>query len=124
MSYTWETNRDADIWHNATFETIEECIEEAKHEGHSLIYIGTIQEYENIIYVDACSVLEDISQIAFDNCGEAAEGWEPYAQSNEDLEELSNDLTKCVIAWLKKHNDMPSFYKITDIKEVRIQEEG
>jgi len=130
--YTWEFDKDEEFWRNATFDTIEECIQEAKKvmqaygEEHSVIYIGETEVFEP--YVFGTDVMERIEEQAFEECGEAAEGWGIWneirskgeAESKAAWEELSDKLTEAVNHWLKKYNLVPNFYKIVNIREVPV----
>jgi methylmalonyl-CoA mutase N-terminal domain/subunit len=121
-TYTWETSANAEIWTHGEFETIEECVKDAKENYHmelgKKIAVGITEFYE--ISVDADRVLEDMEADAYDECGESAEGWNLSEPGKEAVNELTDQLTNCVKDWLKKYNNMPYFYRVVDIRKVVI----
>lgn len=121
--YKWGMSDDTEQWNGGDFDTIEECVKEAiilEHVGiGDVIYVGEVTLYD--FSVDAYSVLDCLADDAYDDVGDIANGW-PYYGSNETLDDLSDDLTNCVKNWLIKRNNMPNFYKITNIREVKIDE--
>lgn len=121
MEYTWEINSNVEYWQHDIFESAEECMLDAK-ENYGLktgdkIAIGIVEPYE--VNVDADTVLEELEENAYNQCGEYAESWEPTAEKTEDKEKLSEQLTAIVKEWLEKHNNMPGFYNVV---EVRVKE--
>jgi hypothetical protein len=120
IGYTWETDANAEIWTHGEFETVEECIKDAKENYHMepgrKIAVGITEFYE--ISVDADRVLEDMEADAYDECGESAEGWNLQYPGQEAVQELSKKLTEITKEWLEKHNNIPHFYKVEGIKEV------
>lgn len=122
--YTWNYSENDELWQHDDFDTIEDCIADAK-DNYSMkpgdtIAIGETDEFR--ISVDATSVLDATEEQAFDECGEASESWDSYDYKNDKvgLEELSNQLTKCVEDWLRQRNNMPGFYKILNIKTIEL----
>lgn len=123
--YTWEYNDNVEMWMHDEFDTIEYCIEDAKEnydvEVGDTIVVGEVVPYE--VSVFAGHVLEDLEQNAYEECGEAAEDWETfnYKEDRDKLDELSDQLTEVVKAWLKKYNRMHDFYKIENIEIVEVK---
>ena len=119
MMYTWTFNPN-NPWPNDTFDTIEECLGEARcnpyYEGQ-IIYIGEAIPYT--FTVDAEYMLDRLSEQAFYEVGEVADDW-PYGYRSEDLDKLAEKLTECVTEWLKEHNDLPSFYKVSNVRAIGI----
>lgn len=117
--YTWTYNPD-EPWPNDTFDTIEECLNEARcnpyYEGQ-IIYVGEAIPYT--FTVDAENMLERLGEQAFYEVGEAVGDW-PYSEPSEDLDKLAEKLTECVTEWLREHNDLPSFYKVGNVIEIGI----
>lgn len=129
--YTWEFDESEEYWQNGTFDTIEECIRDAKecmkdnYTGkHDVIYVG-----ETIVFqpwVLGTDVIEHLEQQAFDEYGEVAEGWDVWSglreKGNEQKDaawnELSQQLTDVVNDWIAKYDLTPNFYKIVNIREV------
>lgn len=119
LQYTWNEYNN-EYWQNDIFESIEECIKDAKEVGiDDAIFIGEVEPYE--INVDADRVLEDLEQDASNECGEAADSWCPsYDIERTEIDHLSAKLTNIVRAWLKQQNYLPHFYNIINIREVDV----
>lgn len=123
--YTWNINNDDEIWGNGVFDTEGECIKDylknyAGESPQESIFIGKVVPF--IVSVDGGSVIDQLEENAMDECGECSEGWEPSCgKTIDDWNELDKKLTDVIIDWLKKHNDMPTFYKITDVGEVSVK---
>lgn len=118
--YTWSNDKDDELWRNGCFDTIQECISEAKEEGYKVgetIAVGETNDFK--VYVDAERVLEMVQDDAYDECGEASDSWIDCRRHN--LDELSDKLTDCVNEWLKETNQEPTFYYIDNIKRVEIK---
>lgn len=130
--YTWEFDKNAEFWRNGTFDTVEECIQEAKKvmkafgEEHTVIYIGETEAFEP--YVLGTDVIEHLEEQAYDEFGEDSEGWDPWytlkARGKDEAEaawaELDDKLNKVIGEWLKKYYLAPDFYRIVSIEEVPI----
>lgn len=123
-TYTWNYNEDDEYWNHDDFNTIDECVADAK-ENYKMkvgqrIAIGEPDVFK--ISVDSTTILDGIEEQAYDECGDVSESWDSYDYKNdkEGIEELSKQLTKCVEEWLEKRNNMPSFYRITNIRTVEI----
>ncbi|WP_313292601.1 hypothetical protein [Faecalispora jeddahensis] len=118
--YSWNFNKDAENWYNDPCNTIGECLvaareaESAEEEPRSCVYIG-----ENVAFVptvDAETVLEQIACEAYDFC-ELAEDWDIYDRKKQDeLNDLSEQLTSVVQAWLKKYKREPSFWRVESVR--------
>lgn len=122
MKYTWEKDKNVEWWQHDEFDSIEDCIADAK-ENYLIavgdtIAVGIVEPWE--LWVDAEMVLERLSEEAYEECGDAAESWEPYNASPEALTDLSEQLTECIKKWLKNGRDMPYFYKIADVVTVEV----
>lgn len=130
--YTWEFDGDAEFWRNGTFDTIEECIQEAKEvmkaygEEHSKIYIGETEVFEPYVY--GTDVIEHLEVAAYDEYGEVAESWDAWrtlkARGKKEAEaawaDLDDKLNEVIDQWLKKYDLAPSFYRVVNIEEVPI----
>lgn len=118
--YSWNADRDSEIWNNGRHETIEECITSAKQEGYKVgetIFIGRCVDFE--VSIDAGNVIDILQEEAYEHCGEASDGWIDW--KNDNVNVLSERLTKCVNEWLKETNQEPYFYYITDIKPLTLK---
>lgn len=114
--YTWNFDRDEE-WNNETFETIEECIKDAKNDCDyhgQTIYIGEKKDFE--IEVDAGEILTELQNQAFYIVGEISDGWLDNLSEN-DVDELSDILSKQVKSWLEQHNELPWFYHVDNVNE-------
>ena len=125
--YSWSFDKRDDVWTSDTFDTVKECIEDAKkyssEDEKKVIYVGTNTPYEP--YIDAVDVLELVENAAYNQCGEVSNDWNSYNGSvmKAELAELSSKLTLVVKEWLIKNNRYPKLYSITDIREVSLSEE-
>lgn len=125
MKYTWEYNDNTELWYNDLFNTVEDCIADARDnymvEMGETIAVGEVVPYEP--YVWACDVLDDIEENAYEECGEVAEDWDTYRWKDDEeiLGELSEKLTEIVRQWLKDHGRYPNFYKIENVRTVEIK---
>lgn len=124
--YTWAQSEDEEFWRHDKFDTVKECVAdylENYTDGNpqESIFVGEVEQF--VISVDGSRVIESVEENAYDECGECAEDWEPSTgKTLSDWTELDEQLTKVVVDWLKKHNDMPSFYNVVDIREVKVDE--
>lgn len=127
MKYTWERYRDSDIWMNGEFDSVEECIEDARNNyemAGKTIYIGECEPV-SIGGIDFDSVLDSVEQIMYDKVGEASEGWTiGYIRGNPDraavLEKYDKKLFDLVMEYLKEINQVPNFYKVRNVKEYKV----
>ena len=125
MKYTWEYNDDEELWYNDLFDTVEECITNARDsymvEPGEHIAVGEVIPFEPYVY--ATTVLDQIETDAYEECGEAAEDWYTYNEKDDEksLDELSNKLTEIVRQWLKDHGRYPYFYKIENVQIVEVK---
>ena len=125
MKYTWEYNDDTELWYNDLFDTVEDCIADARDnymvEIGETIAVGEVVPYEP--YVMADNILDELEEDAYEECGEIAEDWNAYSWTDdkESLDELSNKLTEIVRQWLKDNGTYPYFYKIENVKTVEVK---
>ena len=127
--YTWMKNDNCDIWNRGEFETIEECIEEALDCGYEpgeTIYVGECQKVEvGGIYFD--DVLERVEETMYDEVGEVSEGWDissttgAYSDRKEIYEKYQNKLDNLVIEYLKEIKEIPYFYKVINVVQVKVK---
>lgn len=93
---------------------------------HDVIYVG-----ETIVFqpwVLGPDVIEHLEEQAFDEYGEVAEGWDVWNElrqkGNEQKDaawnELSQQLTDVVNDWIAKYDLTPNFYKIVNVREVKL----
>lgn len=121
---TWNFNKSDELWQHDEFETVDECIKDAQ-ENYDMkigerIAIGTIQPYK--VNIDIESMLEQLEEKAYDECGEVAEDWKISNEKyyTKEMEELKEKVTKLTYEYLEKIGEKPTFYKIDDIFTVVI----
>ena len=125
MKYTWEYNDDTELWYNDLFDTVEDCIADARDnymvEIGETIAVGEVVPYEPYIMAD--NILDELEEDAYEECGEVAEDWNAYSWKDDEksLDELSNKLTEIVRQWLKDNGTYPYFYKIKNVKTVEVK---
>lgn len=123
--YSWNFDGNAEAWYNDSHDTIEECIEEARKDDDSYdtVYVG-----ENIPFVptvDAELLLDRISEEAYEFAGDVAENWRGYDyKKREELDELSEELSEVVHAWMKKYGYYPAFWQVIDVKPYPLKEKA
>lgn len=121
--YAWSRHSDDEIWWGGPNGSLKECVEEALEEDFELtdtFAIGLIEDYE--IDLDfAQDIVERLCEDAWDEVGEASDGWLDSAKRPE-LEILNNRVTAVVKQWLKEIHEEPSFYKVAPCKECTLQE--
>ena len=120
--YTWNYE-ECGLWEHDLFETIDECIDDARKQGVSLgesIYIGEPDLY--IAYPDIETLLENMEYHASEECGEAADAWcISYKKGNEEAwDELTERVIYAVNEYLKKIGQEPDFYKIINVEKVEV----
>lgn len=128
QKYAWSFDEDAEYWNSCMFDSIEECIAEAKVENeladyaHKYVYVGWCEEFK--VHVNAADVLERLEEDAYEEFGEFAYGWDAlcYKEDKADgsLDELSEELTKIVVTWLEKKHRKPGFCNIGRIEEFKL----
>ena len=111
MKYTWEYSEDVEYWTKDVFDSVEDCILDAK-ENYDIKPGETIAIGEPVYwepYVDAY--------------GEATEGWDTYnyERDKEKVEQLSEKLTAIVRQWLKDNGTYPNFSKIENVRTVEVE---
>ena len=128
--YSWDFDGDAEFWNNGTFDTVDECIEDAiqfltkeiadSEEYPTVVYIGENREF--VPEVDGLQVLEALEEQASEQCGEVGSDWETYdwkdrQKKEKEISELKDELNRVLIDWLTKYGRMPNFYTVENIKE-------
>ena len=127
MKYTWEQYRDADIWMHDEFDSVEECIEDARNNyeiDDGTIYIGECEPV-NIGGIDFDSVLDSVEQNMYDKVGEISEGWNiTYIKGDTAraavLDKYDKKLFDLVMQYLEEIHKVPKFYTIRNIEEYTV----
>lgn len=128
--YTWMEYPNAEIWNKDTFETIEECVEDAKKnyliKSGEEIYIGECKDVEiGGIYLE--DVLERVEEDMYDKVGEVSEGWgitsirEPYEDRQPVYDKYDKKLEKLVKDYIEEIGETPGFYKVVNEREVIVE---
>lgn len=110
IGYTWSLDSNEE-WHNAVYDTIKECIEDAKKcevKSGETIYIGRCTEYIPKVNID--KILEDLEQDAYEIVGDAMTGWLEHNNRYLGTEPLQNKFDTILMEWLKETNQLPHFY--------------
>lgn len=121
--YAWTRNSDDEVWYGGPCDSIIECAEEAQYEGFDLndtIAIGHIEPYK-VNYDFAQDIVERLCEDAWDEVGEASDGWLDSVKRPE-LDKLNDRILPIVLEWLKELHEEPSFYKILPFEECTIEE--
>lgn len=123
--YTWSENANDELWRNDIFETVEECVKNAKSDWNGKkpgdeIAIGTVVPY--VVSADVGFMLEQLEQDAYEECGDVTDDWDVSSRKGHEKEfdELQEKVTALVNEYLVKIGEKPSFYKIEDIYTVTI----
>lgn len=125
--YTWMEYPNVEMWNKDTFETIEECVEDAKKhyfvESGDVIYIGECKPATiGGIYLD--DVLERVEEDMYEQVGEVSVGWditsvrEPYADRKPIYDKYEKRLEKLVKDYIKEIEEGSKFYTVTNMQEV------
>lgn len=105
MSYAWaDEPYSNNYW--GDFNTIQECIADAKDMGRkaeTAIWIGRVEETD-IRRVNLAIILDDLHNAVCDEVGELADDW--YIEDINDL----------VVKFIEENGMKPTFSKVTDIK--------
>ncbi len=125
--YSWSFNENADVWTSGTFDTIAECIADAKGENaidgnrHAVVYIGTNIPFKPSANVE--SMLENMEEQAADEVGEVGQDWNAYDyKKREELDELQEAVQKVVDEWMLKYGYYPGLYTIAGITSYPLDE--
>lgn len=121
--YSWATEKYSDNYSEA-FETIEECIKEAKNMGcevDTVIWIGRVEEVD-IRQVCLTIILEDLHNTLCDDVGEVAEDW--YIEdidNKEAYEKCENAINDLVVKFIEENGMKPTFANVVDSEPYAIK---
>lgn len=119
-NYYWSFEIDSEIWMGPE-ESIEDCIEDAKLrdvKDFKSVFIGELEEHAP--YIDTEMVIENLQELAYEECGECSEGYLENV-TEEQEENLREKLNDALQEWLKETNNYPSFGIIINTKEYDIE---
>ncbi len=120
--YTWNFDGDAELWQNDIFNSVEECIEDAKSYGdYESVFVAEVIPYSanfgfGYYYIDKAT--ED----AYFEVGEASENWLTDISLDEE-KLLDKYLNEAFIKWMKEVHQEPYFYKVDNIKKYSLEED-
>ena len=121
--YAWSRHSDDEIWYGGPCDSIRECVKEASDEGYSsedTIALGFIERYE-VNYDFAQDIVERLCEDAWDEVGEASDGWLDSIKRPE-LDKLNEKLIPIIKDWLKENHEEPSFYRVLPFEECSLAE--
>lgn len=121
--YAWSRRSDDELWYGGPCDSIRECVEEAQGEDYEMddtIAPGLIERYE-VNYDFAQDIVERLCEDAWDEVGEASDGWLDSAKRPE-LDKLNEKILPIVREWLKEIHEEPSFYKVLPFEECTLAE--
>lgn len=116
----FETREEAIAYGRKNFEELyeEEHSEIFNHENDKKVfYVGQIERF--VPSVSADSVLEQISENAYDEVGEVAEDYLSHVKI-KDLGLLEERFNKVLMEWMVETKNNPTFWKITNTEEVAV----
>lgn len=128
--YTWMDYPNADIWNHDTFETVQECIDDAKEnylmtQGET-IYIGECQDVL-IGGIDLDDTLCRVEEDMYEQVGEVSEGWDIYstngcyADRKTIYDKYNKKFRQLVMDYIEEIGETPKFYQIINEQEVVIE---
>ena len=121
--YAWSRKKDDELWRGGPCDSIKECVEEAQDEDYELddtFALGLIEDYE-VNYDFAQDIVERLCEDAWDEVGEASDGWLDSAK-REQLDKLNERIAPIVKEWLKEIGEEPNFYKVLPFEECTLKE--
>ena len=96
----------------------EEDLDDFEEEtGGTHFQVGQIEKYSPYIRVE--QIIDDISERAYDDCGEWA-GEYLYDVKSEHQYELEEKLNEVLIAWIEKHSYQPRWFNVCNTEDVTI----
>lgn len=128
--YTWMDYPNADIWYHDKFETVQECIDDAKEnylmEQGETIYIGECQDV-SIGEIDLDNTLYRVEEDVYEQVGEVSEGWDIcstngcYADRKPIYDKYNEKFRQLVMDYIEEIGETPKFYQIINEQEVVIE---
>ena len=125
--YTWMDYQNAEIWNHDCFETVEGCIQDAKENykiDSNMIYVGECKDV-SIGGIDLDDILYRVEEDMYEQVGEVSKGWDIYscyADRKPIYDKYDEKLRQLVMDYIEEIGEKSSFYKIINIKEVKIGE--
>ena len=127
--YTW-SNNDVYIWDGEIFDSVEECIKDAKLRGvyaGDSIFVGECKDVE-IGGIDFDDILCRVEENVYDQVGEVSENWNIYSTSDDYAyrkpiyDKYNEKLRQLVLDYIKAIGETPKFQRIVNVQEIVIGE--
>lgn len=120
--YSWSFSENETLYHHLG-DSIEDCISQAKDwagdmkDPYSHVYIGENIPYN--AYIDTHMIIDSLSEQAYEECGEAAEGW--LSVEGHKIDVLNGMLQEALDKWLDSIGEVPTFYQVDNLKSYDLQ---
>lgn len=129
--YNWSFDGEAEVWWDCGA-SIEDCIDQAREENttdrggeYKTVFIGERVPFDIAENLNVEALLESLEEEAYEFCGDAASGWEPYDYKKPaEINELRQAVAMVVIGWLEKYGRSPRFCAIENVAEYDLYENG
>lgn len=121
--YSWTENVTDDVWYHGKFPSVDECIKDAISCGRKpgeKIVIGICEDY--VPHMSANTLLDWVSENAYEEVGEVAEGW-PESGDRKGYryaDKLQEKIDKVFNDWLMETKQVPDFYHIQPLADLVI----
>lgn len=118
----------SDVWDTCSeeFNSREEAIQfgmrEAEAWKEEQFRIGTKEDLDGVVWLDAEGILEQIAQNAYYEAGEVAECYLEDVKP-EHLTELQESLNTLLRSWFDLYGYFPVFYKIGNVETIWVEYE-
>ncbi len=125
MSYAWALEQYSDNW-SAEFDTVEQCVEEAKYMGYeagTIIYVDERKE-PKIRGIELSDILEKVHDNMYIDYGEYAEDWNVEDTRNVEpkvYEKYENAVNDIIVKYIKEIGMEPNFKEVVSTKQVVIK---
>ena len=112
-TYSYSTD---DEFYRGEFDSPDAAAAEAFYDDPELeaVSIGENRKHTAHFYVSADRILEDVTERAYDECGEASEGWLDGVMHNVDLK---GELERLVGDWLQAQ-EPPNFWRVANTRQI------
>lgn len=108
--FAWSNNDE--VFHNGTFDTLEECLEDARVNSVSpVVYVGETKEPDVRLDGFGGDIVDTITDTLYDEVGECCDSFSP---GKEEIKELDEQVQEVVKKWLEKVGGF-SCFKVVDI---------
>jgi hypothetical protein len=112
---TYSYSTDDEIYHGE-FDSPDAAAAEAFYDDPELeaVSVGENRKHTAHFYVSADRILEDVTERAYDECGEASEDWLDGVMHNVDLKA---ELERLVGDWLQAQ-EPPNFWRVANTRQI------